>query len=263
MLRSDEWHGLVGRHLSVRDLCHLMQVSQDHWHLWVADRAWLHHRTRLCTLFPALKGLFEAHEGKNPDEHIAHQSVESNAKKTKKVAWIAPRRGTWWVFKRWLSKGCDMIGFRKILKQPRMNMLLDAIIKCNIPNPDFWMPARVLTERTPKRWFIIDLTEKTHRYRHIQFHVAPTHRLIRAILSYGDSKSVPVPPFYRERHMYDLTVPQAGVEMYPLPDLNPGLLPELLFDAWSFVLYQTYPRTHWGYRWSTTFEHFSHPGIAL
>lgn len=131
-MNSDGWL-CVARHLTVRELCALMQVSPDWFYLWVTDRMWAYQKHRILSEFPALQTLFEKHAG-DATEHIARRSIKSNGNKKRKTAWIMPRRGIWYVFKRWLSMGFNMSGFRKAFISEELRPLAIAAIRAHLPN---------------------------------------------------------------------------------------------------------------------------------
>lgn len=83
--------------------------------------------------FPALQALFETHAN-DAAEHIARRSMKSNGNKKRKTAWIMPRRGIWYVFKRWLSMGFNMGGFRRAFKSEDLKPLAIAAIRAHLPN---------------------------------------------------------------------------------------------------------------------------------
>jgi hypothetical protein len=133
---SDQWH-LVARHLRIVDLCRLMQVSRDWFHLWIADRAWWHHRQRICARFPELNALFELYCDKNASgEHSSKRTKKSNSNKKRKKVWITPKRGVWYIFKKWLMMGTNMKGFKTLLKRKDMHPLAMSVVKICLPFPE-------------------------------------------------------------------------------------------------------------------------------
>lgn len=136
MLSADIWQLCVGRHLTMRDLCNLMQVSSEWFSLWVADRAWERHRQRLVHQFPQLASVFESRKNKNSDEHKSKGSIKSNANKQRKMAWITPRRGIWRVFKMWIGPSCTFTGFRTLCKIEETHPLVYAALSTIIPHAD-------------------------------------------------------------------------------------------------------------------------------
>lgn len=133
---SDQWH-LVARHLSIVDLCRLMQVSRDWFHLWIADRAWWYHRQRICAHFPELNALFELYCDKGASgEHSSKRTQKSNSNKKRKKVWITPKRGIWYIFKKWLMMGTNMKGFKTLLKRKDMHPLAMSVIKSGVPFPE-------------------------------------------------------------------------------------------------------------------------------
>jgi len=255
MLGSDEWHLLVGPHLSVRDLCHLMQVSRSWFALWVADRAWKYHRERVCRLCPGLEQFFDEHPSKDPNEHIAHQSIKSNENKKRKVAWIIPKCGNWWVFRRWLSRGCTMVGFRQIIKEPKAHIVMDAIVKCILPHRDYWERATTTMKGDENGWFRIEiLSKQCPDGRRMVFRVAPVQQLIMGMMYYADTH---VTQPIREKYLYELTNPSVGVKQYPPTQVTPGSLPVLLFAMWRLVLYEHYPAWAYGGKCRPLFLEFA------
>lgn len=130
---SDQWH-LVARHLSIVDLCRLMQVSREWFHLWIADRAWSYHRQRICSQFPELNALFELYCDQGASgEHSSKRTQKSNSNKERKKVWITPKRGVWYIFKKWLMMGTNMQGFETLLKRKDMHPLAMSVIKMCLP----------------------------------------------------------------------------------------------------------------------------------
>lgn len=213
MLRRDHWLCIAGN-LGVRDLCHLMQVSPTLFTTLVCDSAWFRHRKRVCARFPQLEALF---------------NIKVNKKKKKrKTVSIIPQSGTWWIFSRWLALGCDMIGFRKAMKDESMHPLMDAILRNCLSKPEHWMTAYVDQIRTKKRWFIIAMRCKPYWSHALQFHVAPVHRLMKAtiVTTHGfETQSI-----MRERDMYYTNIEGVATITDPLS------LPELYFKAWTAFL---------------------------
>ena len=116
MLRDDEWHAIAA-YLAPRDLCAMMRTSHHLCELFVADGAWLTQRNRVCDRFPALSSVFDAFDTL-PEERGNHASkacIKRNSNKRRKTPWLMPLKGTWYTFKRWLSKGCSFLGFRELL----------------------------------------------------------------------------------------------------------------------------------------------------
>lgn len=134
-LKPDHWHSLTP-YLSINDLCSLMRVSRDWFFLWIADRAWMHQRKRVCARFPELNALFDAYCKENAGDHISKRAVKSNTNKKRKTAWIMPRCGIWWMFARKFTLGFDMISFKKLIKLgPEWDPLIKAICVLEAPNP--------------------------------------------------------------------------------------------------------------------------------
>lgn len=121
----DTWH-LVAAHLTVRDLCRLMCVSKPWFYMWVADRAWIHQRNRVCARFPALCALFEQYKGKNSINDRTHRS----ARKRQAVEFTVPSAGIWYVFKKWILGDNNDIAFGK-----HKRILLMCMAELNAPAP--------------------------------------------------------------------------------------------------------------------------------
>jgi hypothetical protein len=130
---ADVWH-LVGRYFSVVDLCRCMQVSPTWFHLWVSDRAWNHQRKRMCAMFPELTPVFDkwCDQGAS-GEHTSKRSQKSNSNKKRKTAWITPRRGIWYVFKKWLMMGTNIPGIKKVCKREDTQSIIISFFKTWVP----------------------------------------------------------------------------------------------------------------------------------
>lgn len=132
-LRPDHWHA-IAKYLSVIDLCHMMQLSQSSFYLWVADRAWAHQRQRICARFPALNAIFDLYcEQGASGQHTSKRAEKSNANKKRKTAWITPRKGIWYVFKRWLILGTTMKGIKSLCKREEMHPIVISVVCSIIP----------------------------------------------------------------------------------------------------------------------------------
>jgi hypothetical protein len=83
------------------------------------DRYWSYQKQRVCFHFPELSPLFEENSYAK--------------KKRKKSEWSIPRKGTWWVFKRYLSLGFDMKGSKELCKKEDTRALAIAVVSLNIP----------------------------------------------------------------------------------------------------------------------------------
>lgn len=135
-LHPDHWHS-IARFCDVRTLCRLMRVSREWFTLWATERAWRHQRQRMCARHPELEALFAAHARKDASSHYSSDSIKSNSNKKRKTAWITPRSGTWYVFKRWLSKAFCFEWFKTLLreatKKEMVLPLIFAAIKEHVP----------------------------------------------------------------------------------------------------------------------------------
>lgn len=131
---SDQWH-LVAKHLNVRDLCRLMQVSKDWFHLWIADRAWAHQRQRICATFPTLESVFGfSCEIVDVSEHTCKRTEKSNSNKKRKKAWVTPRKGIWYTFKKWFMMGTHMKGIKELCKREETYPIVMSVILFNLPH---------------------------------------------------------------------------------------------------------------------------------
>lgn len=129
----DQWH-LISKHLDVVDLCNLMQVSRDWFHLWISDRAWAHQRQRICNVFPALNQIFELYCDMGAStQHTSKRTEKSNSNKKRKTAWITPRRGIWYIFKKWLMMGTHMKGIKALCKLDHMHPIVLSIVHLCMP----------------------------------------------------------------------------------------------------------------------------------
>jgi len=133
---ADQWH-LITPFLSIVDLCRLMRVSKKWFYLWIADRAWIHHRIRICNRFPNLNSVFDAWCKKGAvSEHYSKRSQNVNTikrQKTRKKAWGTPRRGIWYVFKNWLMMGTSLGGIRKLCQKEETHPIALAVFLHSIP----------------------------------------------------------------------------------------------------------------------------------
>lgn len=147
-LRPDHWHS-IGQYLTPTDLCRVMQVSKNWFHLWVTDRAWMHQRMRLCRLFHGLNAVFDVYcDAKEITDHVSKRAIKSNSNKKRKTAWITPRKGIWYTFKRWLSLGCSKEGFKKLARNVDMECLTAIIFMYSIPYHER------ITTYTINRWTV-------------------------------------------------------------------------------------------------------------
>lgn len=144
----DQWH-LVGKHLNTRDLCHLMQVSKDFFYLWITDRAWIPQRERLCFVFPALRSIFDSYsEEKEALDHTSKRAEQNNsdAKRRKlKKAWSTPKKGIWYIFKKWISMSTDMKGIKELCKHTEMHPLVISVVCWSLPHRE-WITETKLEE---------------------------------------------------------------------------------------------------------------------
>lgn len=134
---------LIAQFLRPIDLCHMMQLSQNHFHLWVVDRMWMHQRKRMCARVPQLASVFDDYAG-NSEEHIDKKSIKKNQNKKRKKAWATPRTGIWYTFKRWLSAGFTLSGLRDICERPIAHPVIMAMMLIHIP-PEYAKHVKNLT----------------------------------------------------------------------------------------------------------------------
>jgi len=130
----DLWLHLIAPQLGVQELCALMQLSRTSCVVWSDDRVWQHQKQRVCARLPQLEALFDAH-------------AEEPSNKTRKTDWCLPKRGTWFVFNRFLSLGCNMEGFKALCQFASLNQdakpLVYEIVKAHLPpwavaNTEHW-----------------------------------------------------------------------------------------------------------------------------
>lgn len=119
-LRPDHWQH-ISTFLTIRELCKLMCVSRTWFHFWIDDRYWLYQEQRICFHFPELQSLFEKNR------------PSKETRKKRKTEWTMPRKGTWWVFKRWLYLGINMGGFKELCRDKTTHPLAMAVVSLNIP----------------------------------------------------------------------------------------------------------------------------------
>jgi hypothetical protein len=110
----------------------MMQLSHDFFYLWVTDRIWMQQRHRMCNQFPQLAGIFNEYAN-NAAEHLCKRAIKSNSNKKRKSAWITPRKGIWYVFKRWLSLGFTRAGFFKLYRNTRLHPIALSVVLATIP----------------------------------------------------------------------------------------------------------------------------------
>lgn len=123
-----------------------MQVSRAWFYMWVTDRMWAQHRRRICVGNPELVRLFEEHSDASGDggEHESKRSKKSNSNSKRKTPWIMPKQGTWYVFRRWLSKGMSMRALKTLPRHLwQTSAVLTAVVRSHLPNPDGWGPLEV------------------------------------------------------------------------------------------------------------------------
>jgi hypothetical protein len=136
---ADVWHAIAA-HLGARDLCRLMQCSRDFFHLFVSQRAWAPQEARLYTdqaMREALEPIFERHRDDATNaasEQKSGRSIKSNSNKKRKTAWITPRKGTWYVFKRFISKSFTMEGLKELCRKPELCSLAVAVALSSLPH---------------------------------------------------------------------------------------------------------------------------------
>jgi hypothetical protein len=137
----DHWQH-ISTFLTVRELCRLMQVSLSWFHIWVTDRCWLYQKQRICSRFPELKWLFD-------------KPYTSKETKTKLKM---PRKGTWYVFKKYLALGLNVCGIKKLCKREAMHPLVFAVVSLNIPHHELIMRRKVIFTSFNDRFLIVFLT---------------------------------------------------------------------------------------------------------
>lgn len=122
---------LIAQFLRPSDLCHMMQLSKNHFHLWVVDRMRMHQRKRMCAKFPLIAPVFDVFVD-NLTEHTSKRAKASNSKK-RKTSWITPKKGIWYFFKRWLSRGFTRSGFFQLYTNVQMHPIAASIILMHMP----------------------------------------------------------------------------------------------------------------------------------
>jgi hypothetical protein len=225
-LRTDEWH-LIARHLSMRDLCRAMQVSRAWHYVFVDDRAWLAQRERVCARFPALAELFTRGRRKMR-QHTSKSSMKSNANKKRKTAWIMPRKGIWYVCKRWLSMGFEFKGFRWLLRTGTFNELVYAIARTHVPHDERIVQCK---------------RDRDGQNTRIKLDYAHHRRVTIGVPPIARAMWVCTPHSYT-RHLY----------CWPLDDLMPDIttesLPSVFFKGWRAFILQDATFVPW---WSELF----------
>jgi len=81
-----------------------MRVSRGWFALWVVDRAWLPQRKRVCALWPALEEFFDLFS----DPH-GGEARQKRYRPAEEDDVRIPKCGTWFVFKKWLSRRYDKL----------------------------------------------------------------------------------------------------------------------------------------------------------
>lgn len=99
------------------------------------DRHWTYQKQRVCFHFPELSPLFEENS--------------YTKKKIKKFVWSMPRKGTWWVFKKYLSLGFNMKGFKKLCEKEVTHALVLAVISFSVRTRELITERKVLSN--PKK----------------------------------------------------------------------------------------------------------------
>lgn len=131
-LRTDIWQQCIAPHLRCLDMCKLMRMSTAWFYYWISDASWAWQRGRICARFPELKQLFEDHALDSVKE-VVTRSKKSNGNKKRKTAWIMPRAGIWYVFKRLLLKVNTMSGFKVMLREPALDYFAICILRTLVP----------------------------------------------------------------------------------------------------------------------------------
>ena len=109
-MEESVWHS-VARHLPPRELCRCMRVSRGWFGIWVVDRAWRQQRERICSVWQGMAAVFEGKAGREAGSHRKRARRDGHI--------VIPRRGTWFVFKRWL--GYDEVEwFSRTLSEPKL-----------------------------------------------------------------------------------------------------------------------------------------------
>ena len=125
-----------------------MQVSKDWFHLWIADRAWAHQRRRVCDRFPNLKSVFDLYcDIGASGEHTSKRTIKSNSNKKRKTAWITPKKGVWYVFKRWLTLGTSTKGIKALCKIQEMHPIVISVVCLSLPCNEFITKTKLRQER--------------------------------------------------------------------------------------------------------------------
>lgn len=134
LLKSDNWQ-YISTFLTIQELCRLTRVSRACFFFWMDDRYWSYQKQRVCFHFPELSPLFEENS--------------YTKKKRKKSEWSMPRKGTWWVFKKYLSLGFNMKGLIKSCEREVTHALVLAVISFSVPTRELITERKVLSN--PKK----------------------------------------------------------------------------------------------------------------
>lgn len=131
LLKMNHWQ-TVTKFLTIRELGRLMCVSREWFRLWVDDSLWLYQEKRICAQFPGLKSLFD------------NCRTSKEAKKRHKTEWSMPRKGTWWVFKNSLYKGCYMDGIKELCRKTELHPIVLEVTRLVIPCPHLITVSKVV-----------------------------------------------------------------------------------------------------------------------
>lgn len=119
LIGLDHWQSM-SKFLTIREMGRLMCVSRTWFHRWVDDRLWLFQKQRICGQFPSLEPLFDEWQ------------PTKETKKRHRREWCMPRKGIWWVFKRFLYLARNMDGIKALCKKPSCHPLVLAVLSTNI-----------------------------------------------------------------------------------------------------------------------------------
>jgi hypothetical protein len=114
--------------------------------LWVADRMWINQRRRMCAQFPHLPVIFDNYAN-DTTKHVCKRAIKSNSNKKRKTAWITPKKGIWYVFKRWLSAGFRRRGFFQLYGKPEMYPLVISVILSRVYCADRMIGYSMIPDR--------------------------------------------------------------------------------------------------------------------
>lgn len=180
---------LVGQQLRPRDLCAMMQCSRGSFYLWITDRMWMNQRRRMCCNVPQLAAVFDAFAG-DAAEHTAKRSMKSNNNKKRKTAWIMPRAGIWYVFKRWLARGFDKSGFSELYDKPRLHPIVLGVIMMNLPCREF-MVNYTVSPKEHKGMYMHVIINFKHGYISFQRNVRNSSNNIFIHILHGETHIIP------------------------------------------------------------------------